>query len=241
MYTYDGRIRYSEVDETQHLTILGMVNYLQDASTFHSAEVGESINAFEEKHRAWLLSYWDLEVLRLPELYETIVIGTCPVSTHGILADRNFWIQKNDEYLVKARSIWFLMDTERGRPVRIAEEDIAPYGERRDVLGMPDNGRKVALPETMKAGKPVLIERHHIDTNHHVNNAWYIQIADDCLAAAYGERFMAGQIRAEYAKAAVQGETFYPYYGELPDGSRVVSLRNSEDMTYCNILFKARS
>ena len=30
MYTFDSRIRYSETDETGALSLLGVINYLQD-------------------------------------------------------------------------------------------------------------------------------------------------------------------------------------------------------------------
>ena len=35
MYTFDSRIRYSETDETGALSLLGVINYLQDLSLIH--------------------------------------------------------------------------------------------------------------------------------------------------------------------------------------------------------------
>ena len=40
MYTFDSRIRYSETDETGALSLLGVINYLQDCSTFQSEDIG---------------------------------------------------------------------------------------------------------------------------------------------------------------------------------------------------------
>ena len=42
MYSFDGRVRYSECDEDGRLSLVSMMNYLQDCSTFHSeaTEVG---------------------------------------------------------------------------------------------------------------------------------------------------------------------------------------------------------
>ena len=34
MYTFDSRIRYSETDETGALSLLGVINYLQDVQYF---------------------------------------------------------------------------------------------------------------------------------------------------------------------------------------------------------------
>ena len=38
MYTFGSRIRYSETDEYGKLTLTGIMNYLQDCSTFQSED-----------------------------------------------------------------------------------------------------------------------------------------------------------------------------------------------------------
>ena len=40
MYEFEGRIRYSECDDTGRLSIFSLVNYFQDCSTFQSEELG---------------------------------------------------------------------------------------------------------------------------------------------------------------------------------------------------------
>ena len=40
MYSYQSRIRYSELDETGHLKIESLLDYFQDCSTFHSEDLG---------------------------------------------------------------------------------------------------------------------------------------------------------------------------------------------------------
>ena len=42
------------------------------------------------------------------------------------------------------------------------------------------------------------VQKHHLDTNHHVNNCQYIQMAMDYLPAD----FQIGQMRAEYKQQA---------------------------------------
>ena len=36
MYTFESRVRYSEMDEFGKLSVTGIMNYLQDCSTFQS-------------------------------------------------------------------------------------------------------------------------------------------------------------------------------------------------------------
>ena len=49
--------------------------------------------------------------------------------------------------------------------------------------------------------------KHHIDTNHHVNNGQYVQMAMELLP----DDFRISQMRAEYKKAALLGDMVVPY------------------------------
>ena len=83
MYTFGSRIRYSETDEYGKLTLTGIMNYLQDCSTFQSEDIGLGISYLTEHHQAWWLSSWQIVIDRYPALGEEVVIGTWPVSyTH---------------------------------------------------------------------------------------------------------------------------------------------------------------
>ena len=53
MYTFGSRIRYSETDEYGKLTLTGIMNYLQDCSTFQSEDIGLGISYRTEHHQAW--------------------------------------------------------------------------------------------------------------------------------------------------------------------------------------------
>ncbi len=252
MYEFKDRVRYSETDEKGRLRLAALVNYLQDCSTFHSTDAGLTVERLTEEKRAWLLAYWDIYVDRVPALCEQIVVGTSPYEVKGVLARRNFWIREPaGKYLVRADSIWFCYDTERQRPLKITEEMISPFGERRNVLALPDSGRKIEVPAALTVGESVLVSPHHIDSNHHVNNAQYIAIAADVLAKAAlaeGNAFAGARnkdrnepqdsaihrIRAEYRKAAVLGNIMLPHIGRT-EGGYCVSLQNEEGEVYCNV------
>lgn len=83
MYEFQDRVRYSETDEDGDMKVVAMVNYLQDCSTFHSTDVGLTVERLRALQRAWLLSYWDIYIERLPRLCERLVIGTSPPQLQG--------------------------------------------------------------------------------------------------------------------------------------------------------------
>ena len=126
MYSFDSRVRYSETDETGRLTVLGLINYMQDCSTFHSADVGVGVEVLEARHKAWMLSSWQILIDRWPRLGERIVIGTWHNESRGIYGYRNFVLRTQEgESLARAGSAWFLYDLDQGTPVRVEAEDAA--------------------------------------------------------------------------------------------------------------------
>ena len=114
MYTFDSRVRYSETDEEGNLSVVGIMNYLQDCSTFQSEDLKLGISYLNEEKRAWWLSGWQIEILRQPHFGERIRISTWPYGFKGIYGYRNFTIE--DEMgnpLVRADSTWFYYDLEK--------------------------------------------------------------------------------------------------------------------------------
>lgn len=234
MYSFESRVRYSETDTNAQLSVTGLMNYLQDCSIFQSEDIGVGLSYLEREKKAWLLSSWQIQVLRRPDIGERIKIATWPYDFKGIYGMRNFAMYDSEgNYLVKANSCWFLTSTETGKPIRVGEADLAPYGEPEPRIPMEEAPRKIALPEAMKKVGEVRILRHQLDTNHHVNNAQYVDIACEVLP----EGAMIREIRAEYKKAAVLGDEV-SLFCAVQDGVYVISLRSSDGSIYANVELK---
>ena len=232
MYSFDSRVRYSETDEKGGLSVTGIINYLQDCSTFQSEDLGLGIEYLKQNHRAWWLSSWQIVIGRRPALGEEIVISTWPYDFKGMYGYRNFTIQdKAGNYLVKANSIWFFFDTEAGRPVKVQEKDIRGYGTgEQEKLEMEYAPRRITVPAEYELMAPITVGKHHIDTNHHVNNAQYVEIAREVLP----DHFEVSELRIEYKKAAVLGDTVMPHVSRT-DVGYVVSLCDTQDNPYAVI------
>lgn len=232
MYTFGSRVRYSETDEYGKLTLTGIMNYLQDCSTFQSEDNGLGISYLTGCHRAWWLSSWQIVMDRYPVLGEEIEISTWPYDFKGFYGYRNFTVcDKTGAYLVRANSVWFLFDTEKGRPVKIKPEDIRGYGAgRKKQLEMDYAPRKIEMPAEYDTKEPVMIGKHHIDTNHHVNNAKYVEIAREVLP----DEVEVAELRVEYKKAAVFGDAVYPRVSRTEEGY-TISLCDEQGTAYAVI------
>lgn len=234
MYSFNSRVRFSETDIDRKLSITGLMNYLQDCSIFHSEDLGAGFDYMKANQRAWLLSAWNVEVVRRPEVAEEITIATWPYEFKGVYGLRNFAIlDKEGNYLVKADSCWFLTDMATGRPARPTAEDIAPYPVSEPRLEMEDLPRKIVLPEGLREVGSMTVMKRHLDINRHVNNAQYVGIAGEVVPE--GCEILG--IRAEYKKAAVLDDVIVIACLEH-EGIYSVSLRGEDGSVYANVEFK---
>lgn len=237
MYTFDSRVRYSEIDETGQLSITSVINYLQDCSTLQSEDIGKGVSYLKQRKKAWWLSSWQIVIDRFPALGEHISIGTWPYDFKGMYGYRNFVIKdRQDQCLVRANSIWFFYDLNLNRPVKIQEEDIRGYGNGSEPrLDMKYATRRITVSDNNKRSDAITIEKHHIDTNHHVNNAQYVEMARSLLA----DDFLIGEVRVEYKKAALFRDIVIPYIDQHEDGY-TVSLCDIQQQPYAIVWMKRK-
>jgi len=237
MYSFNSRVRFSETDTNRKLSITGLMNYLQDCSIFQSEDIGAGFGYVQKTKKSWLLSAWNVEVLRRPDVAEEITIATWPYDFKGIYGLRNFAIlDKEGNYLVKADSCWFLTDITTGRPVRPTADDIAPYPVVEPRIDMEDLPRKITLPDEMKVVGSIPVMKQHLDTNLHVNNVQYVALACEVLP----EGTEVCGIRAEYRKAAVLGDVLVAKMA-VEESKYVVSLCAEDDSVYANIELKRKT
>lgn len=238
MYTFNSRVRYSETDEHGRLSVMGIINYMQDCSTFQSEDARVGVSYLDSCHKAWLLSSWQIMIDRYPKLGERLVVGTWHCSFKGIYGYRNFVIR--DEMgsdFVRAGSVWFLYDTQKNTPIRVQPRDTQAYGPEEPALILSPAPRKIAVPDHCLAGEAIVVARHHIDTNHHVNNAQYVDMARESIPAGLKIR----EIRADYKKAAVLGDVIIPYVSEEPEHVWTVSLNSEDGGTYAVVWLKTEN
>lgn len=205
-YTFPSRVRYSEIGENEKLTLQGIINYFQDCTTFHSEDVGLGMHMLQAKKRSWVLSSWQIVVERYPALGEEIEVVTWPYGFKGFLGSRNFLLKTRDgERLAYANTLWAFMDMEKGRPAVVTKDCIEGY-ELEPPLEMNYASRKIFLSRDSVTMESFPVRNYHLDTNHHVNNGQYVQMAREFIPTDYEVH----QMRAEYKIQAVLGDIITP-------------------------------
>lgn len=207
MYTFNGRVRYSEVGADGELTLEALMDYFQDCATFHSEEVGFGVEYLMKEKKGWVLLSWQIEIKRYPKFGEKIAVSTKAYDFKRSFGYRNLMMQdENGEYVALANSVWLYMDLEKMMPDRVEQAQVDAYTlEEKFSMDYPPT--KIKLPEVVvEEGKPIVIGSHQIDTNGHVNNVEYLRMACE----AVGKVPKTHNFRAEYKKSAMLGDTVYP-------------------------------
>lgn len=234
MYELNSKVRYSEANANSELTFHALLNYLQDSSTLHSETLGESGADLRAQNMAWILSFWQICIEEMPKLSEEIHVKTWPYQTKGLFGLRNFCMENaNGDRIVKANSIWVLVDVTTGRPIRITDEVSSHYPDE-PKLDMDYCDRKIAVPAEYVEMPAITVPKYFIDTNNHMNNAKYVMVAEEYLP----EGFQVKEIRVEYKNAAVLGDVLVSRV-TVEDGAVTVVLVDENGKAYATVLFLA--
>ncbi len=95
-YSFESRVRFSEIGEDGCLTLPGVLDYFQDCCTFESEQTGLGMEVLKAQKRAWVLSAWQVIVKRYPKLGENINVTTIPYGFRGFIGMRNFILETMD-------------------------------------------------------------------------------------------------------------------------------------------------
>ncbi len=239
MYTFDSTIRYSECTESLELSLVGLVDYLQDCSVFQTEHLGLGFDHMARNHFAWFVSAWQIQVERLPRLGEHVTVGTNCHSLGRTQSGRNFCMwDESGERIVMADSLWFTFDTEAKSPCKIPSSE-EKYLTGEEPLPLPKTRRKLQVPEGGDPLAPIEVTRHHLDNNGHMNNAQYVAIAEDCVLER-DPGFRLHRLLAQYRHMALLGDVMTPVVHPVDNGY-VVTLENGDMGPFATIRMESRA
>ncbi len=234
-YQFEGRIRYSEVGEDRKLTVTSLVDYFQDVSIFQSESCGVGLDYMAAHSLVWMTMFWQIDILRMPVLDESVISKTWPYDFNAFYGLRNFTLTTGaGECLARANSVWALIDTATQYPVKVPQE-IADSYQLEEKLPMEYLPRKIRLEGEGRKMEPFSVGQEHLDTNHHVNNGQYILMAQQYLP----EDFAGGRLLVEYKKQAHLNDRIVPCVYEK-ENTVTVSLNNEKEEPYAIVRLCAR-
>ena len=189
VWTEPFRVRAYEVGADGRASLLAVCNLFQEAAgeqaRAHSLEVFPTAGGVA----TWVLSRLAVAVAGpLPEARDAVTVETWPSERDGVRAHRDFVLRDAaGEALVRATSVWFLIDTARRRPVRLPPAMDAflppPDVPRARVLG----AEAPAAPETPERTERFAVRHADVDRVGHANHVrvleWILEAVPERVRA----------------------------------------------------------
>lgn len=230
MYSFQSRVKYSEVDKDGFLSLEGMMNYFQDCSALHSEDLGVGIDYQKSNNITWMIITWHVQIFRRPKFSEKITIGTWPYSFKSIKGGRHYVLLDDEgNTLARANSEWVLINTKENKIAKIPNEVRDAYIVE-EALDMGEIRKKIVASDMVELCDKILVTPFFLDTNGHVNNVKYLSVAEGYIGKEYNE------FRVEYKSQAFLYDEIFVYKDNASQNNQVV-LKNQRDEVLVNIEF----
>jgi acyl-ACP thioesterase len=206
IYKMDLQVKDGDVDFRRQMTFTSLFSYMQDVAGLHSAALGVDSDKLTERGIAWILMRMRVDVVRIPMIFENIVIETWPQKP-GTHCERDFLIRdENGKVLIRARSVWIIMNIEKREILRKPEfsyPDIDFIMER----SIKEPLKKLRTPGMSEIAAERPITYSIIDLNRHLNNSRYMDLIMDCLGMDFIENNNIDSLEINYVGEVRVGDT----------------------------------
>lgn len=236
IFEYKKRVEFCDIDENNILSSKGLIRILGEVAGVHSETVGYGLNDVPQTHLTWMLLDWKVQFFLKPSWNSYLIIKTWARSFSKISSNRDFSVYDiNNNLVAKATSKWVLVDSEKHTPIRITEEIRNTFGEYNSSVFDTEVNDKEKEPENSKFIYDYQIKRRDIDTNHHVNNLYYLDFAYDALPKDFLEVSF-DNIEIIYKKQIKLNDTIKCFY-TYSDNKHIVTIK-SEDLSVVHAIIK---
>jgi acyl-ACP thioesterase len=179
-FTSGRRVFLGDASISGRLRLDSLARFLQDLAT-NDAEDADYV----ADDRGWILRRMELDVRRLPSIYEDLELTTWCSGVGGRWAERSTSIADTREVAggecVLARAVWVYIDLETGTPQSLPPDFFEVYGEAARAHKVSARLKHPAPPPDAKR-RPWPVRITDFDVFGHVNNAVYWSAVEDELA-----------------------------------------------------------
>jgi medium-chain acyl-[acyl-carrier-protein] hydrolase len=166
-----------DVDSRRKLSVPRLLNFFEDSALWQSEHLGIGIDYLKSNKLTWVLHQVNLHISRYPIYGDRVIVRTVPFTFMKFYAYRSYELfLTSGESMAISNSVWFLLDIERRKPIKVPEPIYKLYG----VESMAATSIKLPKPSALSRDDYQMefsVRQSEIDTNLHVNNARYIEWA----------------------------------------------------------------
>lgn len=181
LYSQEMVMLTSQCDAVGYVRPGALLTVLQEASGFHSAELGMGRPVLLERGCAWIITRMEVRMRRYPRVEEKVRVETYPTPMHHWFFPRSFRVLDGaGDVLAEANSLWTLLDLQNRKMADPAfvKAKLPDNSDLPPVFGLPATARPLDAEARESVRTPVYTD---LDVNGHVNNTRYLDWCCDAL------------------------------------------------------------
>ena len=203
-YQMKMKIPFDMADMNGHIKLPDVILLSLQVSGMQSIELGVSDKTIlEDYNLVWIITDYDIEVVRLPRFAEEITIETEALSYNRLFCYRRFTIyDEAGQDLIHMMATFVLMDRDSRKVHAVEPEIVAPYQSEFDK-------KLIRGPKYESLEEPISKDYHirfyDLDMNGHVNNSKYLDWIFEVMGADFLTRYIPKKINLKYVKEVRPG------------------------------------
>ena len=216
-YQMKMKIPFDMSDMNGHIKLPSLILLSLQVSGSQSAQLGVSDKEILEKYNlVWIITEYDIDVIRLPRFAEEITIETEALSYNRLFCYRRFTIyDESGQAIIQMLATFALMNRDSRKVHSVDPEMVAPY--------LSEFSKKIIRgPKYTDLDNPTSKDYHvrfyDLDMNGHVNNSKYLDWIFEVMGADFLMDHIPQKINLKYVKEVRPGGMITSSY-EL-DGSQ---------------------
>ncbi|WP_295526419.1 acyl-[acyl-carrier-protein] thioesterase [uncultured Streptococcus sp.] len=203
-YQMKMKIPFDMADMNGHIKLPDVILLSLQVSGMQSIELGVSDKAILENYNlVWIITDYDIEVVRLPRFAEEITIETEALSYNRLFCYRRFTIyDEAGQELIHMIATFVLMDRDSRKVHAVEPEIVAPYQSDFDKK-LIRGPKYESLNESIS--KDYHVRFYDLDMNGHVNNSKYLDWIFEVMGADFLTQYIPKRINLKYVKEVRPG------------------------------------
>ena len=203
-YQMKMKIPFDMADMNGHIKLPDVILLSLQVSGMQSIELGVSDKTIlEDYNLVWIITDYDIEVVRLPRFAEEITIETEALSYNRLFCYRRFTIyDEAGQELIHMMVTFVLMDRDSRKVHAVEPEIVAPYQSDFDK-------KLIRGPKYESLNEPISKDYHvrfyDLDMNGHVNNSKYLDWIFEVMGADFLTQYIPKKINLKYVKEVRPG------------------------------------
>lgn len=228
-------IGYRDVDTHLKIKNSAILNLFEDIAGIHATKVGEGLKT---SNTTWLLSAYKVNIIKRPEYGDNIKVLTWGTEIKNITASREFEIRnEKGELLITAISNWVHINLNSRKLEKVTLELIDKYKLEKTKTNFNElRLKRIDEPENYLYEKKYHVDWNWIDANLHMNNVYYLEVAEMTLPNNIREKNNYKGFEIMYKKEIKHDDIIRCLYLETEE-TYIVTIK-SEDLSKLHAVVK---